>query len=79
MTFHSILFEGASDTTQKETSQAPPFFIDLNLDQIIDAITLGKDEYNLKPFYFTVLHDLNTIHYRHEVLRDLENDPHHWC
>ena len=56
MTFHSILFEGASDTTQKETSDPPSFFTDLNLDQIIDAITLGKDEYNLKPFYFTALH-----------------------
>jgi DNA mismatch repair protein MutS len=73
MTFHSILFAGVSDSAQKETSHAPPFFIDLNLDQIIAAITLGKDEYNLKPFYFTALHDLNTIHYRHEILRDLEN------
>jgi DNA mismatch repair protein MutS len=74
MTFHSILFEGAPDTTQKETLEAPSFFTDLNLDQIIDAITLGKDEYNLKPFYFTALRDLNTIHYRHEILRDLDND-----
>jgi DNA mismatch repair protein MutS len=74
MTFHSILFEGASDTTQKETSDPPSFFTDLNLDQIIDAITLGKDEYNLKPFYFTPLRDLNTIYYRHEILRDLDND-----
>ena len=73
MTFHSILSAGVSDSTQTEISHAPPFFIDLNLDQIIDAITLGKDEYNLKPFYFTALHDLNTIHYRHEILRDLEN------
>jgi DNA mismatch repair protein MutS len=73
MTFQSILLAEAADSTQKETSHAPPFFIDLNLDQIIDAITLGKDEYNLKPFYFTALHDLSTIHYRHEILRDLEN------
>jgi DNA mismatch repair protein MutS len=73
MTFHSILFAGASDNAIKETCDAPPFFIDLNLDQIVDAITIGKDEYNLKPFYFTPLHDLNTIHYRHAVLQDLEN------
>jgi DNA mismatch repair protein MutS len=73
MTFHSILFEGASDSAIKETCDAPPFFIDLNLDQIVDAITIGKDEYNLKPFYFTPLHDLNAIHYRHAVLQDLEN------
>jgi DNA mismatch repair protein MutS len=74
MTFHSILFEGASDSASNETCDAPPFFIDLNLDQIVDAITIGKDEYNLKPFYFTPLQDLNTIHYRHGVLQDLEND-----
>src|SRR5258707_14744169 len=29
---------------------------------------------HLKPFYFTALHDLTTIHYRHGILRDLEND-----
>jgi DNA mismatch repair protein MutS len=73
MTFQSILFEGASDNASKETCDAPPFFIDLNLDQIVDAITIGKEEYNLKPFYFTPLHDLNTVHYRHAVLQDLEN------
>jgi DNA mismatch repair protein MutS len=74
MTFHSILFAEATDSTQNETPQAPDFFVDLNLDQIVDAITVGKEQYNLKPFYFTALHDLNTIHYRHGILRDLEND-----
>jgi DNA mismatch repair protein MutS len=74
MMFQSILFEGASESTIKETCDAPPFFIDLNLDQIVEAITVGKDEYNLKSFYFTPLHDFNTIHYRHGVFRELEND-----
>lgn len=73
MTFESILFPGPRDSIQKETTLAPEFFVDLNLDQIIDNITIGKDEYNLKPFFFTPLHDLNTVHYRHGVLRDLEN------
>ena len=66
--------QNATDSIKRETPHAPDFFVDLNLDQIIDAITVGKDEYNLKPFYFTALHDLNTIHYRHGILRDLEND-----
>jgi DNA mismatch repair protein MutS len=73
MTFHSILFDGPRDSIEKESPEAPDFFVDLNLDQIIDAIAVGKEEYNLKPFYFTALRDLHTIYYRHEILHDLEN------
>ncbi|HCI81667.1 MAG TPA: hypothetical protein DHW02_18475, partial [Ktedonobacter sp.] len=48
MTFHSILIERTEDR-KKETVEAPVFFDDLNLDQIIDAIVVGRQEYNLKP------------------------------
>ncbi|MCL4880388.1 MAG: DNA mismatch repair protein MutS [Anaerolineae bacterium] len=70
MTFHSILNE---KNAKKETLEAPDFFIDLNLDQIIDSITVGKQEYNLKPFFYTALNDVDTILYRHEVMQDIEN------
>lgn len=50
MTFHSILFEKTEDSLKNEPLEAPIFFVDLNLDQVIDAITAGKPEYNLKPF-----------------------------
>ncbi|HZT99290.1 MAG TPA: hypothetical protein VFA10_06495, partial [Ktedonobacteraceae bacterium] len=73
MTFHSILFERIEDSIKKETLEAPDFFVDLNLDQIIDAITANKQEYNLKPFFYTSLKDINAITYRYEILRDLEN------
>lgn len=73
MTFQSLLFKKAEDSITKETLEAPIFFVDLNLDQIIDTITAGKEEYNLKPFFYTSLNDIDAINYRHEIMQDLEN------
>ncbi len=72
MTFQSILFD--RDNIQKETAEQPAFFTDLNLDQVIEAITARKQEYNLKPFYYTPLRDVESITYRHEVMREMENE-----
>lgn len=74
MSFHSILFKHPEDDLIGETSEMPAFFLDLNLDQIIDGITSGREEYNLKPFFYTSLHDAEAINYRQEVMQDLE-DP----
>jgi DNA mismatch repair protein MutS len=74
MTFHSILFERPEDSLTKEIAQAPAFFLDLNLDQIVEAITAGKEEYNLKPFFYRSLRHVETIQYRHEITQDLENE-----
>jgi DNA mismatch repair protein MutS len=74
MTFHSILFPGAEDPQAKEVTEVPAFFKDMNLNQVIDAITAGKEAYNLKPLFYTCLPDVEIIAYRHQVLRDLENE-----
>jgi DNA mismatch repair protein MutS len=72
MVFHSVLFETPEDRATEATREAPAFFGDLNLDQIIDAITLGKQEYHLKAFFYTPLNTSSAIEYRHDVMRDLE-------
>jgi hypothetical protein len=74
MTFHSILFEKTEDGQKQETVAASDCFGDLNLDQIIDAITAGKQEYNLRPFFYTPLRSVEAIHYRHEVMQDMEDE-----
>ncbi len=73
MSFPSILFERPQDFINEQQLDAPGFFVDLNLDQIIAAVTAGRDEYNLKPFFYFPLNRTDEIEYRHEVMQDLEN------
>ncbi|MFH2040505.1 MAG: DNA mismatch repair protein MutS [Chloroflexota bacterium] len=70
MTFDSILFD--KNSLQRESTEQPPYFTDLNLDQVIDAINSRKQEYNLKLYFYTTLRDAETINYRHEVFQDME-------
>ena len=73
MPYSSILNNNNCDESKKEKSEEPTFFKDLNLDQIINDVTLTKKHYNLKPFFYTQLHDVETIVYRQEIAKDLEN------
>lgn len=70
--FHSILFD--EPATQVFERDAPAFFADLNLDQVIESLTAGREEYDLTSFFYTRLHTVEAITYRHEVLRDLEDN-----
>lgn len=68
----SILFARREDRLGAQNANAPAFFPDLNLDQIVDAVTSPRTDYDLKPFFYFALNRVDTIRYRHEVFQDLE-------
>lgn len=71
--FQSILYdEDISPQSINETRQ-PEFFSDLNLDQLVDTVTAGREEYNLKPYFYVPLHSVATLEYRQEVMKDVES------
>lgn len=65
MAFCSTLFD--TEDCPQDSATAPDYFTDLNCDQIVDAITAGKDEYNLKPFFYRCVGSADVIEYRHAV------------
>jgi DNA mismatch repair ATPase MutS len=72
MLFHSILFDLSEIDVDVDVKRTPSFFHDLNLDQIFQSLTAGRQEYDLAPFFSVPLNDVEAITYRHEILRDLD-------
>ncbi|GAP06860.1 mismatch repair ATPase [Anaerolinea thermolimosa] len=71
--FLSVLFLDRGIAEQAESAGQPVYFPDLNLDQAVKEIVSGRQDYRLKPFFYTPLHDIDQILYRQEVGKDLEN------
>ncbi|HEX4014895.1 MAG TPA: hypothetical protein VHX17_13545 [Candidatus Cybelea sp.] len=69
MPFRSILFLDASDS---EDVLEPPYFRDLNLDQIFDAVAARETEFDLRPLFTRALANADAIRYRQEAVRDLQ-------
>ncbi len=69
----SILFEKGDRSVKTVFIKPPAFFADMNLNLIIDKITADRQEYDLRPFFYTPLKDINAIKYRNEIFHDLEN------
>ncbi len=74
MDYSGVLFTTADEVSTQEEANPPEFFRDLNLDQVIAAITAHKQEYNLKPYYYSPLRDEDAVLFRQGVFRDLEEE-----
>lgn len=73
-TFHSILYPLPWDGDRPGATEVPAIFADLNLDQVVAAMTAGREEYDLESFFYGPLCDVDVVSFRQEVLRDLEDD-----
>jgi len=75
MIFNSILFKNHNNFKSENTIEGNEFFLDLNLEQIINSAIRGmQEEYNIKLFFYMPLHNLEDIYYRQQVMKDLENN-----
>ena len=74
MAFRSILFERDGELPARDGAVASSVLADLNLDQIGSALTAGRQEYDLMPYFLSPLQDESAIYYRQDVLRDLRDD-----
>jgi len=70
--FESILFEPCDGPSDIGEVEEPDYFADLNLDQLLESMTAGREQYELKPLFYMPLQDAGAVQYRHEVLRDLQ-------
>lgn len=74
MAFESILYPAGESGPDIGRVGVPEYFRDLNLDQVVDAITADKDEYQLKPFFYAPLMTRAGVLYRHDIMQDLEDE-----
>lgn len=74
MTYYSILFNERPNYEEIQAAEMPEFFTDLNLDQVVNSITAGRQEYDLKPFFYYPIRTMDTVLYRQAVAKDLESD-----
>lgn len=58
--FHSILFTDSENGIVIDGQVMPEIFADLNLDQVVETMTVGRNEYNLKPFFYIPLRHIAT-------------------
>lgn len=72
MVFQSILYREDENKDEFRVEQ-PDFFVDLNLDQVVKAITDPKKDYKLDSIFYNPLKKVINVTYRQDVFRDLQD------
>ena len=54
--FNGILFD-QPHSIDLDKPEEPACFGDLHLDQVLASMTAGREDYDLKPFFYTPLHE----------------------
>ncbi len=68
----SLLYPAGTDPSAPDAPSGAPVLHDLNLDQVFSTIKVGREEYELDPYFATPLRDVDSVRYRQEVARDLD-------
>ncbi len=71
--FYSILFPSQKQHEEPREVAAPACFKDLNLERIFAPVLKTKKEYEIESFFYTPLYDSETIVYRQDVMREMED------
>ncbi len=71
VTFRSLLFDDPDADLAVDRLAEPGCFGDIRLDQVVTAITAGREESKLAPFFRAPLRTRAAVTYRQDVFRDL--------
>ncbi|MFY9783550.1 MAG: hypothetical protein WAK12_08485 [Acidimicrobiales bacterium] len=69
----SILFPDGVESPARSSPAEPDFFGDLLLDQVVAALTRNREAYDLLPVLYEQVDRIETITFRQEVWRDLDD------
>lgn len=70
----SVLFARPEDATAPAAVAEPESLADLRLDRVFQALTAGREDYELEQFLWRPLGDVEAVRYRQAVVRDLGQD-----
>jgi DNA mismatch repair protein MutS len=70
----SVLFGRRGAVDPADPPAMPACFPDLLLDRVVASLVGGREEYRLSEFFFTPLRDVDAVVFRHEVMRDVDQN-----